>query len=76
MKTKIICLVLLAVIAACALPGLSYADTVVTEGTPVATTHPVYFYHGTSIVGSVFYFVGDVVALPFRLLGTLFDSIF
>lgn len=32
-----------------------------------------YFSSGHGAVGNVFYFVGDVIALPFRFIGNLFD---
>lgn len=32
-----------------------------------------YFSSGHGPVGNVFYFVGDVIALPFRFIGNLFS---
>ena len=37
---------------------------------------PVYEEEDQGILGSVFSFVGDVIAFPFRVIGGVFDSIF
>lgn len=48
--------------------GLSYADTTI-----VTTGNGPYFHSGSNPITSTLYFIGDVVVLPFRLLGNLFS---
>jgi len=45
----------------------AYADTTI-----ITTTRDPYFHTGSNPVAGVFYFLGDVVVLPFRLVGDLF----
>lgn len=63
---------LFAVLLVLAISTIAFADTVVTE----TTTHYPYFRWGGGPVGGLFYFLGDLVALPFRLLGDLFAGLF
>lgn len=44
----------------------SFADTTV-----ITTSRQPYFHSGAGPVSSIFYFIGDVVVLPFRLVGNL-----
>ena len=50
--------------------ALTYADTVVTT----TTTRP-YFYSAGNPIAAIFYFVADLVAFPFNLLGNLFSGV-
>jgi hypothetical protein len=68
-------------------PGTA-ATTTVEPGTgaTVTTTEPAVHTttttteteeeHPHSLLGSIFYAVGEIVALPFKLVGGLFDAIF
>ena len=47
-------------------------DTSTKTVTTTETTEPEHH----SLVGSVFNFVGDVIAFPFRLIGGVFDAVF
>jgi hypothetical protein len=47
--------------------GTAYADTTI-----ITTTRDPYFHTGSNPVAGIFYFLGDVVVLPFRLVGDLF----
>ncbi len=50
------------------------STTVTTETTAVEETPEIKEDH--SILGSFFHFVGNVIAFPFRLIGSAFDAIF
>lgn len=46
----------------------SFADTTV-----ITTGHAPYFHTGAGPIASIFYWIGDLVVLPFRLIGDLFS---
>ncbi len=46
----------------------SFADTTV-----ITTSRSPYFHTGAGPIASIFYWVGDIVVLPFRLVGDLFS---
>lgn len=48
--------------------AVSFADTTV-----ITTSRHPYFHSGNGPISSIFYFLGDVVMLPFRLVGDLFS---
>ncbi len=47
----------------------SFADTTV-----ITTSHAPYFHTGAGPIASIFYWIGDIVVLPFRLIGDLFSG--
>jgi len=49
---------------------VSFADTTV-----ITTGHAPYFHTGAGPVASIFYWIGDIIVLPFRLIGDLFAGI-
>lgn len=49
-----------------------FSDILFADTTITTTTHDPYFHSGAGPISSVFYFIGDVVVLPFRLVGDLF----
>ena len=62
---------LLLLIAAIIILGFSvasFADTTV-----ITTDHAPYFHTGAGPIASIFYWIGDIVVLPFRLIGDLFS---
>ena len=67
MKNKII-----AVLFAAAL-GVVSGSAAFADTTVITTGHSPYFHSYSNPVASLFYFVGDVVVLPFRLVGDLFS---
>lgn len=65
---KVICLFLIMIALGAVLSWDAFADTIVTTG----PDYP-YFRSSSNPVAAVFYFVGDLLALPFRFVGSLID---
>jgi len=61
-------LLLLAAVIILGFSAASFADTTV-----ITTGHAPYFHTGAGPIASFFYWIGDVVVLPFRLIGDLFS---
>ena len=62
-------LLLIATIVILGFSVTSFADTAI-----ITTTHAPYFHTGAGPIASIFYWIGDIVVLPFRLIGDLFSS--
>jgi len=65
-KASLMLMTFVGILSVCS--AVAFADTVIVTG-----SHRPYFHSGAGPVASVFYFIGDVVVLPFRLIGDLFS---
>jgi hypothetical protein len=72
-KKLVFIIMVMAFIAAGIIP-LGFADVIVHDnGATTTTTASTWSWHAADTpIGTLFYFLGEVVAFPFRLIGGLF----
>ena len=59
-----------AVIMMMAFSAVTFADTTITT---TSTSSPYFHTWSSNPIASLFYLIGDIVVLPFRLIGDLFN---